>query len=171
MKKILCVIITVLLLACSFAACSGNENASVSSNAASSGTTSSGPNSNLSAPDAASSGTGSGNTNGSSASESSRGDGFLLDDFSKAYRDAGFDVSDATYGDGLKSIRVKLKEAADDIYYEIISFGNADEAKAEMDRVNQAGEKKAYVNGNALVIGEKDYKDHDQYIGPFNSIR
>ena len=94
-----------------------------------------------------------------------------MDNFSKAYRDAGFDVTDGTYGNGLRSIRVKLKEAVDDIYYEIVSFANPDEAKTETDRINNEGKKKAYTNGNSVVIGEKDYEHHDRYMEPFNSIR
>ena len=167
MKKILYVTIALLIFAFSFAACmrleneesssGGNSSASNTSSSVSSQTDKEDPSSAVS--------------ENTSKEENTEKDGFLLDDFSKAYRDAGFDVTEADYRDGLKSIQVKLKDAADDIYYEIVSFANAAEAKAEMDKINEAGEKQAYVNGNALVIGEKDYENHDKYMEPFDSMK
>ena len=96
---------------------------------------------------------------------------FGLDDFRGAYEDAGFTVTDGTYGDGLEAFTVKNDQYDDDVSYQIVTYDTAEEAKKECDRINEEGEKSAYTRGNALIIGEKDYENHYEYMKPFNDLK
>lgn len=96
---------------------------------------------------------------------------FGLDDFRGAYENAGFTVTDGTYGSGQKAFTVKNGKYDDDVSYQVVTYDTAEEAKKECDRINEEGTKAAYTRGNALIIGDKDYKNHDEYMKPFNDYK
>ena len=96
---------------------------------------------------------------------------FGLDDLRGAYEDAGFTVTDGTYGDGQKAFTVKNGKYDDETSYQVVTYDTAEEAQKECDKINSEGKKTAYTRGNALLIGEKDYEHHDEYSKPFQEYK
>ena len=102
-------------------------------------------------------------------SSSTENTNFSLSDFRTAYSEKNFEISDTLYNDGQEAIFVKKTDGGDTTSYKIVIFKNEEEAakalKNETDKGNGAETK-----GNALIIYEKGYKNHDEYILPFNNV-
>lgn len=96
---------------------------------------------------------------------------FGLNDLRGAYENAGFTVTEGTYGEGRKSFIVKNGKYNDEVNYQVVTYDTAEEAQKECDKINSEGKKTAYTRGNALLIGEKDYEHHDEYSKPFQEYK